>query len=324
MPSRSSAWRRRALDRAPAAGGAGPGRSGPRSTPWVPGVGAPAAFPPAFRRDRGSARTERSWVTVTVSCWGGWSRTAWHGGSASRVRRVQSARPSFTLQLHSHAVSQRRTGCSGTGRPPACGMSWNGGHRPSGLVGRAGGREDNADGAVRRHLERAAMGTARKAPAASRSHQKTVSDRICGKNRPHTKSNGVDGVFSCRSPCSPAPKPDSWKQKTWRARRRGTIPGDVGNGRGMEARQGARPCCFRSPWPARRRRPRRRASGPSPPAPSRWTRAAWSARRVVTNPGPFDARLAGEWDLWVPGGLWYQSDGRATYRRLTAERIRAN
>lgn len=39
--------------------------------------------------------------------------------------------------------------------------------------------------------------------------------------------------------------------------------------------------------------------------------------QVVTNPGPFDARLAGEWDLWVPGGVWYQSDGRTTYRRYT-------
>jgi hypothetical protein len=85
MPSRSSARRRRARDRSSAAGGARPGRSGPRSAPTV---AAPAAHKPASRPDRILARTERSRVTVTVSCWGGSSRTARHGGGASRVRRV--------------------------------------------------------------------------------------------------------------------------------------------------------------------------------------------------------------------------------------------
>lgn len=38
---------------------------------------------------------------------------------------------------------------------------------------------------------------------------------------------------------------------------------------------------------------------------------------VVAHPRPFDARLAGTWELWVPGGVWYQNDGRAIYRRYT-------
>ena len=38
---------------------------------------------------------------------------------------------------------------------------------------------------------------------------------------------------------------------------------------------------------------------------------------VVANPRPFDARLAGAWELWVPGGVWYQSDGRTIYRRYS-------
>lgn len=38
---------------------------------------------------------------------------------------------------------------------------------------------------------------------------------------------------------------------------------------------------------------------------------------VVARPGPFDRALAGTWELWVPGGVWYQSDGRTTYRRYT-------
>ena len=173
MPSRSSAWRRRALDRS-AAVGAGPGRSGARSAPTV---AAPAAPPPASRPDRVWARTERSGVTVTVSCWGGSSRTTWHGGGASRIRRAGRAGPSYTSQLHSHAVSQRRTGCSGTGRPPACGMSRNDGRRCSGLVGRGAGRGGQCDGAVRRHQ---AMGTgeagARRIPEGTRSECVRESD----------------------------------------------------------------------------------------------------------------------------------------------------
>lgn len=38
---------------------------------------------------------------------------------------------------------------------------------------------------------------------------------------------------------------------------------------------------------------------------------------VVANPAPFDPRLAGTWELWVPGGVWYQTDGRTAYRRYT-------
>jgi len=35
---------------------------------------------------------------------------------------------------------------------------------------------------------------------------------------------------------------------------------------------------------------------------------------VVANPGPLDPAIPGAWELWVPGGIWYQTDGSTTYR----------
>ena len=137
MPSRSSAWRRRARDRSSAAGGARPGRSGPRSAPTV---AAPAAHKPASRPDRILARTERSRVTVTVFLLGRFEPDRAARGRCFEGPTRGRARPSYPLQVRIHALSQRRTGCPGTGRPPACGMSRNEGRRCPGLVGRAAGR----------------------------------------------------------------------------------------------------------------------------------------------------------------------------------------
>jgi hypothetical protein len=37
----------------------------------------------------------------------------------------------------------------------------------------------------------------------------------------------------------------------------------------------------------------------------------------VAKPGPLDARVVGSWDLWVPGGVWYSTDGRTVYQNYT-------
>lgn len=39
--------------------------------------------------------------------------------------------------------------------------------------------------------------------------------------------------------------------------------------------------------------------------------------KEVPNPGPLETRLVGEWELWVPGGFWYSSDGRNVYQHYT-------
>jgi hypothetical protein len=38
---------------------------------------------------------------------------------------------------------------------------------------------------------------------------------------------------------------------------------------------------------------------------------------VVARPGPLERMLAGSWELWVPGGVWYSSDGRSVYQHYT-------
>ena len=38
---------------------------------------------------------------------------------------------------------------------------------------------------------------------------------------------------------------------------------------------------------------------------------------VVAGGGPLEPGLAGTWDLWVPGGIWYSSDGASVYRNYT-------
>lgn len=38
---------------------------------------------------------------------------------------------------------------------------------------------------------------------------------------------------------------------------------------------------------------------------------------IVRSPAAFDPRLAGTWELWVPGGVWYRTDGSTVYRRYT-------
>ncbi|MGS1017490.1 hypothetical protein [Allosphingosinicella humi] len=38
---------------------------------------------------------------------------------------------------------------------------------------------------------------------------------------------------------------------------------------------------------------------------------------VVANARPHESGLNGRWELWVPGGFWYSSDGTAIYRRYT-------
>lgn len=39
--------------------------------------------------------------------------------------------------------------------------------------------------------------------------------------------------------------------------------------------------------------------------------------KPVENPAPFQAELAGTWDIWVPGGIWYSSDGRTIFQNYT-------
>lgn len=34
----------------------------------------------------------------------------------------------------------------------------------------------------------------------------------------------------------------------------------------------------------------------------------------VPNPGPVDARIVGAWDVWIPGAVYYSSDGRQVYQ----------
>jgi hypothetical protein len=38
---------------------------------------------------------------------------------------------------------------------------------------------------------------------------------------------------------------------------------------------------------------------------------------VVARPGPLERMLVGTWELWVPGGVWYSSDGLTVYRNYT-------
>jgi hypothetical protein len=39
--------------------------------------------------------------------------------------------------------------------------------------------------------------------------------------------------------------------------------------------------------------------------------------KVVEKPGPLEAGIVGKWELWVPGGVWYSSDGRSVYQKYT-------
>lgn len=45
--------------------------------------------------------------------------------------------------------------------------------------------------------------------------------------------------------------------------------------------------------------------------------ASMDEPEVVANPGPIERMLVGEWDLWVPGGIWYSSDGLHVYQNYT-------
>jgi|GEM_PF-3099835 len=39
---------------------------------------------------------------------------------------------------------------------------------------------------------------------------------------------------------------------------------------------------------------------------------------MVSTPGPIERMLVGTWDLWVPGGFWYSSDGTRIFQHYTA------
>lgn len=66
-----------------------------------------------------------------------------------------------------------------------------------------------------------------------------------------------------------------------------------------------------------------------PPAPSgsgQWSQPTYTQQvdprtmdnpDIVAMPGPLHPGIVGTWDLWVPGGMWYSSDGSRVYRNYT-------
>lgn len=77
------------------------------------------------------------------------------------------------------------------------------------------------------------------------------------------------------------------------------------------------------------------SEAPAPPAPSStppagetglWSSPTYTDRvdprkmdepEVLASPGPIEQALVGSWDIRVPGGIWYSSDGSRIYRNYT-------
>lgn len=72
--------------------------------------------------------------------------------------------------------------------------------------------------------------------------------------------------------------------------------------------------------------PAPRSRDTAPPSSGQWSAPTYTQQvdpkrmehpEIVARPGPIERRLVGNWNLWVPGGIWYSSDGSTVYRNYT-------